>query len=65
VRLASFNVENLFARAMVMDKTQANAATRREVLGAQARATELLESAAYTGLEDDILAELGTLGAER
>jgi endonuclease/exonuclease/phosphatase family metal-dependent hydrolase len=65
VRLAAFNVENLFARAMVLDTTQVPSAKRREILGAHARVSELLESPSYAGREDDILDELETLGLLR
>jgi hypothetical protein len=46
MRLAAFNVENLFARPMVVDTTQVSAAKRREILAAHARVSELPESPA-------------------
>jgi endonuclease/exonuclease/phosphatase family metal-dependent hydrolase len=62
VRLASFNVENLFARPRAMDPAEGDAATRRSVLAAQARVSELLESPDYAGTEAQILEQLGRLG---
>jgi endonuclease/exonuclease/phosphatase family metal-dependent hydrolase len=65
MRLASFNVENLFARPKAMDETQGDAATRREVLAAHARISDLFERSSYAGVEDEILAQLGVLGLLR
>jgi len=65
MRLASFNVENLFARPKAMDETQADAATRRTVLAAHARISELFDRPSYAGVEDEILAQLDALGLLR
>src|SRR3954471_21249310 len=65
MRLAAFNVENLFARPKAMDETQGDAATRRKVLAAHARVSELFELPSYAGVEDEILAQLGDLGLLR
>jgi endonuclease/exonuclease/phosphatase family metal-dependent hydrolase len=62
MRLASFNVENLFARPKAMDETQGDAATRRRILAAHARVSDLLDLPSYAGVEDDILAQLDILG---
>jgi endonuclease/exonuclease/phosphatase family metal-dependent hydrolase len=62
MRLASFNVENLFARPMAMDTHVTDADTRRTVLGAQARVSELFELTDYGPVRDEILELLGTLG---
>lgn len=65
MRLASFNVENLFARPKAMDQSQGDAATRRDVLAAQARISALFERSSYAGVEDEILAQLEVLGLLR
>jgi endonuclease/exonuclease/phosphatase family metal-dependent hydrolase len=65
MRLASFNVENLFARPKAMDETQGDAATRRKILAAHARVSELFDLPSYAGVEDDILAQLDILGVLR
>jgi endonuclease/exonuclease/phosphatase family metal-dependent hydrolase len=62
MRLASFNVENLFARPKAMDETQGDAATRRKVLAAHARVSDLLDLPSYAGVEKEILGQLDTLG---
>lgn len=62
MRLASFNVENLFARAKALDSHAGNADTRRAALRAHARLTELLELADYRPVEAEILEQLGVLG---
>jgi endonuclease/exonuclease/phosphatase family metal-dependent hydrolase len=62
MRIASFNMENLFARARAMSGQEADAATRSKVLGAHARVTELFESTSYAGFEAEILTLLATLG---
>jgi hypothetical protein len=62
MRIASFNVENLFARPKAMDSQEADAATRRKVLGAHARISELFELASYAGHEAEILELLDALG---
>lgn len=62
MRIASFNVENLFARPKAMDAQEADEATRKTILGAHARISELFELPSYAGLEDEILTLLDTLG---
>ena len=62
MRIASFNVENLFARPKAMDSGEADAATRKRILGAHARISELFELPSYAGVEAEILALLDTLG---
>jgi len=65
MRLASFNVENLFARPKAMAESEGDAATRTKVLAAHARLSSLFERHSYGGAEDDILALLDTLGVLR
>jgi endonuclease/exonuclease/phosphatase family metal-dependent hydrolase len=65
MRLASFNVENLFARPKAMDETQGDAATRRKILAAHARISELFDLPSYADVEDEILAQLDVLGVLR
>jgi endonuclease/exonuclease/phosphatase family metal-dependent hydrolase len=65
MRLASFNVENLFARPKAMDPQEGDADTRKKILAAHARVSELFDLASYAGVEDDILAQLDTLGLLR
>ncbi|MER7004276.1 endonuclease/exonuclease/phosphatase family protein [Dactylosporangium sp. NPDC000555] len=61
MRIASYNVENLFNRAKALD--QRTWAAGRPVLEAFARAGELLEEPVYTDeVKHDILRELGRLG---
>jgi endonuclease/exonuclease/phosphatase family metal-dependent hydrolase len=61
VRIASYNVENLFNRARALD--QRTWAEGRPVLEAYQRICELLEAPVYTPeLQRDILRELGRLG---
>lgn len=61
VRIASYNVENLFNRARALD--QRTWALGRPVLEAFQRACELLEEPVYTPeVSHDILRELGRLG---
>jgi endonuclease/exonuclease/phosphatase family metal-dependent hydrolase len=61
MRIASYNVENLFNRAKALD--QRTWAAGRPVLEAFARAGELLEEPVYTDeVKRDILRELGRLG---
>ena len=62
MRLASFNVENLFARPIAMDSHRVDAETRKTVLAAHARLSELFELADYGPFEDEILDLLDTLG---
>jgi len=62
MRIASFNVENLFARPMAMDARSGAAEVRRDVLRAQARLSELFELADYGPVEAEILTLLDTLG---
>ncbi|MFB9442787.1 endonuclease/exonuclease/phosphatase family protein [Dactylosporangium vinaceum] len=61
MRIASYNVENLFNRAKALD--QRTWADGRPVLEAFARAGELLEEPVYTDeVKREILRELGRLG---
>ncbi|MGI5176603.1 endonuclease/exonuclease/phosphatase family protein [Dactylosporangium sp. CA-152071] len=61
MRLASYNVENLFNRAKALD--QRTWAAGRPILEAFQRACELLEEPVYTDeVKHDILRELGRLG---
>jgi len=62
MRIASFNVENLFARPKAMDSQEADAATRKRILGAHARVSELFELDSYVGFEAEILSLLDDLG---
>ena len=62
MRLAAYNVENLFARPKAMDTSQADAETRRTVLAAHARLSELFALVEYAGVEEEMLALLETLG---
>lgn len=62
MRIGSFNVENLFARPKAMDSQEADAATRKKILGAHARISELFELPSYAGVEGEVLALLDTLG---
>lgn len=62
MRIASFNVENLFARPKAMDSEEADAATRKKILGAHARVSELFELPSYAGFEAEILDLLDKLG---
>lgn len=65
MRIASFNVENLFARPKAMAEEQGDAATRKKVLAAHARLSALLDRPSYAGREADILGLLDTLGLLR
>lgn len=65
MRLASYNVENLFARPKAMDTRTADAETRRKVLAAHARVSELLQQESYAGDETEILGLLAALGVLR
>src|SRR4051812_3784791 len=61
MRIASYNVENLFNRAKALD--QRTWSVGRPVLEAFQRASELLEEPVYTPeVRHDILRELGRLG---
>lgn len=62
MRIASFNVENLFARPKAMDAQEADAPTRKKVLGAHARISELFEMTSYAGCREEILSLLESLG---
>jgi endonuclease/exonuclease/phosphatase family metal-dependent hydrolase len=62
MRIASFNVENLFERPKAMDPEEGDAADRSEALAAQAEVAGLLDRTSYAGVEDRILELLGTLG---
>jgi endonuclease/exonuclease/phosphatase family metal-dependent hydrolase len=64
VRIASYNVENLFNRAKALD--QRSWSTGRPVLEAYARICKLLEEPAYAPeVKQDILRELARLGLLR
>lgn len=65
MRLASFNVENLFARPKAMDADAADAKTRRAVLTAHSRVSTLLALPSYQGHEQEILDNLEKLGLLR
>lgn len=65
MRLASYNVENLFARPKAMDSAQADAETRRSVLAAHARLSALFDLVDYAGVEEEMLRLLETLGLLR
>ncbi len=62
MRIASFNVENLFARPKAMDTQEADATTRKKILGAHARVSELFELDSYAGFEAEMLSLLEDLG---
>lgn len=62
MRIASFNVENLFVRPKAMDSEEADAVTRKQILGAHARVSELFELPSYAGFEAEILDQLLKLG---
>ncbi|CUR54925.1 Endonuclease/exonuclease/phosphatase [metagenome] len=62
MRIASFNVENLFARPKAMDTRQGDADRRRDVLRAHARLSELFELTDYSPVAPEMLALLATLG---
>ncbi len=61
MRIASFNVENLFARPKAMDTHLADAERRRAVLRAHARVSELFELADYAPVAEEMLELLATL----
>ena len=64
MRIASFNVENLFDRAKALNRERS--AAGRQVLAAQAELTSLLEEVAYTApVKARILELLRILGLER
>ena len=64
MRIASFNVENLFDRAKALNRERS--AAGRQVLAAQAELTSLLEEAAYAApVKARILELLRILGLER
>src|SRR4051812_23433408 len=64
MRIAAFNVENLFNRARALD--QRTWAAGRPVLEAYQRICTLLEEVAYTeSINREILRELGKLGLRR
>lgn len=64
MRLASFNVENLFARAKALNPQ--SWASGRPILAAHAEVNALLEEEVYSdATKDRILALLGTLGLQR
>ena len=61
MRIASFNVENLFARPKAMDTQLADADRRRDVLRAHARLSELFELTDYAPAAAEMLQLLATL----
>ena len=64
MRIASYNVENLFNRARALD--QRTWAAGRPILESYQRVCQLLEEPVYdAGIKKDILAELGKLGVLR
>jgi endonuclease/exonuclease/phosphatase family metal-dependent hydrolase len=65
MRIASYNLENLFARPKAMDSREGDAETRRAVLSAHARLSALFELTDYSGVEAEILGLLDTLGLLR
>lgn len=62
MRIASFNVENLFARPKAMDANEADSDTRSRILAAHARVSTLFELPSYQGVEAEILDLLDQLG---
>lgn len=62
MRIASFNVENLFARPAAMDRHVTDSDTRRKVLADQARVSQLLELDDYSPVAAEILEILDRLG---
>lgn len=62
MRLASYNVENLFARPKAMSENEGDPERRRDVLAAHARVSELFELSSYDGVRDEIIAQLAVLG---
>jgi endonuclease/exonuclease/phosphatase family metal-dependent hydrolase len=62
MRLASYNVENLFTRPTAMSPSAASAQVRETVLAAHARVSTLLDAPAYGGHETEILDLLNVLG---
>ncbi len=62
MRLASYNVENLFARPKAMAAEQGSSAERRVALAAHAEVADLLDRVSYQGVEPRILELLETLG---
>jgi endonuclease/exonuclease/phosphatase family metal-dependent hydrolase len=64
IRIAAYNVENLFSRAKVFDEE--DAATQRAVLDAHAALNLLFAKPAYSGRDKaDMIALLTTLGLDR
>src|SRR5690349_7915196 len=62
MRLASFNVENLFARPKAMAPEQGDGRERAAALTAHAELSQLLDRVSYEGVENRILELLGVLG---
>lgn len=65
MRIASFNVENLFERPKAMDPDEGDAEDRATALAAQAEVAGLLDRTSYDGVEDRILELLGICGVLR
>lgn len=62
MRLASFNVENLFERPKAMSSAEGPSDERAAALAAHARASALLDAQSYAGHETEILDLLAQLG---
>lgn len=62
MRLASFNVENLFERPKAMSSAEGPSQERAAALAAHARASALLDAESYAGHETEILDLLAQLG---
>ena len=65
MRLASFNVENLFARPKAMAAEEGASAERAAALAAHAEVSTLLDRMSYLGVEERILELLEALGVKR
>jgi endonuclease/exonuclease/phosphatase family metal-dependent hydrolase len=65
MRLASFNVENLFARPKAMAAEEGASAERAAALAAHAEVSTLLDRMSYLGVEARILELLDALGVKR
>ena len=61
MKIASYNVENMFRRPVALDDPKTGKANRK-VLEAYARLTDLLEQDSYAGSEEEILRRLDELG---
>lgn len=62
MRLASFNVENLFERPKAMSSAAGSSEDRSAALAAHARVSSLLDAESYAGQEAEILDLLAQLG---